>query len=285
MKIAFVVLHYLAEIDTIECIESIKNNMVYDDIEIVVVDNASSNNSFFNIKEKYQKEDKIHLIENSINLGYARGNNVGFRFAKNELKADFIVIINNDTIIRQKNFADAILQKYYELKFYVLGPDIVTKDGYHQNPLKHRDWTVNSLRLFKLKALLRLYDQKMLGISSLLVKQKQKKTALTSVVKDDLKGVRLHGACLIFSPDYVRRFDGLDEATFLYMEEDLLQMEMDYFGCSMWYTGDLQIFHKEDASTNMLGGSNKEKKIRFLNNLINSINACIERAKTLKGGR
>lgn len=276
MNVAFVILHYLAEKDTIECIESIRHSVTYKEKTIIVVDNASTNQSFSNIKKLY-RDSGIIFISNAENLGFARGNNVGFQYAKNVIKANFIVLLNNDTIIEQNNFVDIILEKYSKYKFYVLGPDIVSNDGFHQNPMKNRNWNKRKLKLFKLKTQLRLLDLHMFSLGPQILKKKQKADALRAPINGDVCNIRLHGACLIFSPDYVQEYDGLDDGTFLYMEEDLLQIHMRNDNRSMWYSSDLHIFHKEDASTNMLGGSPKEKQIRFLQNLINSIDVCISK--------
>jgi GT2 family glycosyltransferase len=59
-------------------------------MEVIVVDNASSDKSHITCKEKF---NKIHIISNEKNLGYCEGNNVGIRNAKGE----FVVILNPDT--------------------------------------------------------------------------------------------------------------------------------------------------------------------------------------------
>ena len=62
----------------------------YSNYEIILVDNASTDNSYKKCKEKF---NNIHLIENEKNLGYCEGNNVGIRKAKGE----YVAILNPDT--------------------------------------------------------------------------------------------------------------------------------------------------------------------------------------------
>ena len=57
-----------------------------------MVDNASTDKSY---KEYTQKFPDVNLIENSKNLGYCEGNNVGIRATKGE----FVVVLNPDTIV------------------------------------------------------------------------------------------------------------------------------------------------------------------------------------------
>ena len=89
-------------------------------------------------------------------------------------------------------------------------------------------------------------------------------------LQGDIERTILHGACLIFSPDYIKRFEGLHDETFLYMEEDILKLYADYYGFLMLYSSDLQIYHKEDAATNMAEISDREKVRRKDRLLIDS---------------
>ena len=65
----------------------------------------------------------------------------------------------------------------------------------------------------------------------------------------DQVNYKLHGACWIFSKLYFEIFDGLDESTFLYGEEDILYLHMMRNSLTTLYTPDLVIYHKEDSST------------------------------------
>ncbi|GFE61331.1 glycosyltransferase family 2 protein [Geobacter sp. AOG2] len=81
--------------DTVECLESLRS-IDYSNYRVVVVDNASSDNTVEVIKLKYPD---VFLIINSENLGFARANNRAISFALSH-KADFIFLLNNDTIVK-----------------------------------------------------------------------------------------------------------------------------------------------------------------------------------------
>ena len=152
MRFSFVILHYLTYQDTDECIESIMQNVDYEDYNIVVVDNGSPNNSMELLQKKYGQHNKVFLIKNNENLGFAKGNNLGFKYAKEELHADFIILINNDTLIEQSDFISLIINKYSNVKFHILGPDILsTQDGLHQNPQRKRGFDESEIRREVLK--------------------------------------------------------------------------------------------------------------------------------------
>ena len=79
-KFTFVILHYLTEYDTIDCVDSILNNVDYQDYKIIVVDNGSTNNSGETLLKRYRNNEKIVVIIVEENLGFARGHNIGYEY-------------------------------------------------------------------------------------------------------------------------------------------------------------------------------------------------------------
>lgn len=258
MKICFVILHYLTYKDTDECIESILNNQDYENKEIIVVDNGSNNGSYELLEEKYSDNPSIHLIKSDINLGFAKGNNLGFSFAKKELNADFIILINNDTLVNQKDFCKQVITKYKQYNYSVLGPDIHTLDNVHQNPYFRDALSLKQCKRIIIKQYIHLFLT-YLGLDELI----SKKINHDSIKKisGDVLDVPLHGACLIFSKNYINEFDGLDNRTFLYFEEDILRLYCKNKNLLMMYSGDLVIEHKEDIASQAMHPKKRAKKI------------------------
>ena len=67
--------------DTVEMVESIVNK-VNVNYEIIIVDNASLNNEYELLFNKYKNEANIKVIKSSLNLGFAGGNSLGIKEAK-----------------------------------------------------------------------------------------------------------------------------------------------------------------------------------------------------------
>lgn len=262
MNIVYVILHYMAGQDTVECIESIleATKESVHKTSIVVVDNGSTNDSYNLIQEKFNNNDKVILLQSKENLGFAKGNNIGFRYAKYDLKADFIVMLNNDTILSQKDFNEVLVRKYEEKQYAVLGPDIVTADGCHQNPGSKQSWSLQELKKDRLKKRIRLVLT-YVGLDASLgnALAKNKTVYRKETLQEERENTILHGACMIFSKEYISQFDGLNDETFLYMEEDILKLYADYYGFLMLYTPELTISHKEDAATDMIVKSENKK--------------------------
>lgn len=273
MTVAYVILHYLAGKDTLECAASILEETAASThkTHIVIVDNGSTNDSYGQIRDAYADHPQVTLLHSDENLGFAQGNNLGFRYAKYDLKADFIVMLNNDTVLSQKDFNEVLVRKFKETGYGVLGPDIVTADGYHQNPGSKQSWSLLELWIDRMKKRVRIalsYLRMDAAVSRTITSVKE--VYRTETLDEDVFHTILHGACLIFSPIYIEQFDGLHDETFLYMEEDILKLYADHYGFLMLYTPELSVFHKEDAATNMLSGSMDEKARRKYRRLIES---------------
>ncbi len=89
--------------DTLECLESVFK-LKYENFKVVVIDNASTDNSVATIRKCYPN---VILIENKENLGYTGGNNIGIQYAiKNN--ADYIWLLNNDTIVEKSSLIELV---------------------------------------------------------------------------------------------------------------------------------------------------------------------------------
>ena len=77
------------------CISSILAKTAYPDYELIIVDNCSSDGTREYLMELSEREPIVKVILNQENLGFAAGNNVGMR----EAKGDYIVLLNNDTVV------------------------------------------------------------------------------------------------------------------------------------------------------------------------------------------
>ena len=95
-KVSIIILNWNGLEDTIECLESLKQ-ITYPNYDVIVVDNGSQGNDVPVLKEKFG--DYISLIENDRNYGFAGGNNIGIRYALSNRSPDYILLLNNDTVV------------------------------------------------------------------------------------------------------------------------------------------------------------------------------------------
>src|SRR3990172_10585600 len=101
-KLAIVTVDFNGHKDTLELLESLRGLSWDGEVKIIVVDNGS--------KEPLKVlPQSVELIQTGKNLGFAGRYNRGLRYAY-QWGADYFLIINNDTLVRDKDFA-AVLSK------------------------------------------------------------------------------------------------------------------------------------------------------------------------------
>ena len=87
-------LESLACLESRACLEPIVP-LVIKGYKLLVVDNGSTDGSPEKIRRAFPAVEQLRL---PVNLGYGSGNNAGFRRVK-ELQAEFVIFLNNDTIV------------------------------------------------------------------------------------------------------------------------------------------------------------------------------------------
>ena len=163
--VAIVILNWNGWEDTIECLESVYQ-IDYPNYRVVLVDNNSSDESFLKIKDycngkikvksnffdynknnkpikikAYSKEEsesktnkkdltrnQLFLIKNDRNYGFAEGNNIGIRYALQTLNADFILLLNNDTVVDKDFLGEMINLGEINENIGIVGPKIYYYD-------------------------------------------------------------------------------------------------------------------------------------------------------------
>ena len=279
--LVYLILHYKNADVTEQCIDSLLSG-VLGDAHIVVVDNASNNGSYEKLTDEYCNCLQIHFLKNDANLGYAAGNNVGFRYAKRKLGAEWIVLLNNDVIVEQKDFQRILIEEYEKAPFYVAGPDIVTPEGGNQNPFRMN--CPDKKEIVKRLA----HDVAVLILMKMGLQQKLKKllhydgsifqpNEVETIT--DFQGV-LHGSCLIFSPRFIREFNGLYEGTFLYCEEEILCYILKRLGYTYSYLKSLRVVHRHSVSMKREISDEDKRKMQELSRRIVSYRKFLKIVKT-----
>ena len=89
-----------------ECLTSIKDFTDYPNFQIVVIDNGSTDGSAKMIRQKFSW---VKLIENKVNMGFAKANNQGIKFAIRE-GADYIFLLSNDTRVIHRDWLTRVIE-------------------------------------------------------------------------------------------------------------------------------------------------------------------------------
>lgn len=95
MKIFAIVVTYNGKKWYDRCLGSLRDSET--PVETIVIDNASSDGTVDYIKEHFPD---VHLIESKENLGFAKANNIGIRYAIDN-NADYVFLLNQDAWVEK----------------------------------------------------------------------------------------------------------------------------------------------------------------------------------------
>lgn len=298
-NISFVILNYKTYGEAIACAESILDTQTYENLQIVIVDNGSGNGSAEKLRERFAEEEKVHVIAAEENLGFARGNNLGIRYAREHFSPDFLVVANSDIIFDQKDYCEQLAAIYQEKPYAILGGDIVDASRtQHFNPVaRERVYTLNYMRKQVLVSwvkaqmfrLIKLFHLKKAvaghygiatneqgadvkdGSRNLTTREVNgKSVSADSRIDEEMEGVLLHGCCLVFSRDFFREYEGFWDGTFLYAEEEILYYLAMKKGLRLLYTPRVTCMHKEAVTTNVLYQDFCDAKIFYFSHITRS---------------
>ncbi len=228
-KVCIILVNWNGWEDTVECLHSLQN-LNYEHFSVIVVDNASTDNSVKEIKDRF---NKVTLIENSKNQGFAGGNNRGIECAL-DLGAEYVWLLNNDTVVEEKALEALINRTKNHPEIGICGSQVIYYD--------HRA---------TLQALGGGTYNKWLGITRDIGQNQSVNISFDHKHIEE----RLHyiaGASMLVSKTFINAVGLLDEEYFLYYEEiDWAIRAKGAF--KLGYAPESIVYHKEGAS---IGASN-----------------------------
>jgi len=95
-KVSIIIGNWNGLEDTRECLESLKK-ITYSNYDVILVDNKSTGNDVQVLRDEFT--DYIHVIENEKDYGFTGGANIGMKYAMVNSRPDYILLLNNDTIV------------------------------------------------------------------------------------------------------------------------------------------------------------------------------------------
>lgn len=260
-KICFIILHYNAYAETCQCVDSILDLEEQEDIEIVLIDNASDNDSYSELGKRYQRE-KVHLLKNEKNLGFSKANNRAYEYAKDRFSIDFVVFANNDVSFVQRDFVKRIREEYKRSHFALLGPDVYTpRIDLHVSPIS-RDMLM-PMRELKMHILKGKIGRSLFPLYYLYLKVMRRLGKCQEVVYDVKleyqENVLLSGSCIICSKELLQEKEKIfSPETYFYYEEYILAYWCYLHQKKIVFQPEMQILHFGGVAT-ALSHQGKEK--------------------------
>lgn len=114
--VSIIIPHYNGVSFIDECLKSVYKT-TYKQIEVIVIDNGSTDGSQAHIKKKYPQ---VKLIQSARNLGYAGGCTYGFEKSNGE----FVVFLNNDTTV-DKNWLTHLVKAAKNKEVAICQPKVL----------------------------------------------------------------------------------------------------------------------------------------------------------------
>lgn len=265
-KVNIIVLNYNNYQDTIECIESILQ-LNYSNYNLIVIDNASTNNSFDHLKNhfKFLKENspsynyqlfdencifdescQLYLIRSNENNGYSSGNNIGIEISMKYLHCDYIWILNNDTIVDSNSLANQV--SYFDSEI---------KNGNNLGILGSK--LLNYYDQDKIQAIAGSYN-KVWGFSKSIGLNKNN-NEISQIETDKIDYII--GASMFVSRNFILNAGFLATEYFLYFEELDWAQKARANKFSLSYCNDSLVYHKGGASVHFLESANIADKSQF----------------------
>lgn len=284
--ISFVILHYNVIDETINCVDSIKNNIDSNNYHIVIVDNASPNKSGDILLNKYKNDLTVSVILSRENVGFARGNNIGIDYTMSNLDSKYICCLNNDTLLFQTNFLEMIEKEYIASNAAVIGPMVFSKNNSVQ------PFTPSLLSVYEYEQQLDKFinKKKIDTIKRYLLRFKIirfinniRKFNRKNKLREKQYNVVLHGCCLIFTPIFFSKLSGFNPKTFMFREEELLYISLKKENLISLYSPLINIKHLEDIATDSAYKSTEEKERFLISNQIKSLEILISELKNYEG--
>ncbi len=241
--IAFIFTNYNNSKITLQLVDSLSLNESWDNYTIIIVDNDSNEENISLLKENLGLKRNIHLIFNNENIGYFAGLNLGLDYLYGNMKNITLVVIGNNDLLFPKNFFSTITKNFEIFSIYpVISPDIITLDGFHQNPHVVK-------KISKLREL--IYD---LYFSNYFFAKIIKKLAkLTNPITDRRDEEQFdipqsiyqgYGACYILGPIFLKKFKKLWAPTFLMGEELFLSKQLEDKNYKIYYEPSIKVTHQ-----------------------------------------
>ncbi|MEX0680583.1 MAG: glycosyltransferase [Balneolales bacterium] len=213
----------------LDSIEKAQNNF---NIEIFVVDNASSDGSESYLKRRYPK---VNYIVNSENIGFGRANNQ----AIHQARGTYTLLINPDTIIRRDTLEVMVRHMKNHPETAAAGCKILNPDGSFA-PESRRAVPTPLTALWKI-----------LGLSNLFPNSRRFSAYYLGGVDEDKesKVPVLSGAFMFFRTEILLKNQGFDERFFMYGEDIDLCYRIRETGWEIDYVPATSIIHYKGEST------------------------------------
>ncbi len=242
MDLSVVIVNWNGREDILRCLQSLRSAPSAGDMEIIVVDNASTDDSVEQIQHLFPA---VHLIQTGANLGFARAANRGLEKAQ----GDYVLFLNPDTIVPHGTLDAALTALRCRPTIGALGVRLLNSDGSVQPSCG---------RFLSLSGLIR-QNCAALGFDMQHWESGRQDNLFSGTQTEDVDWAM--GAFLLCPQVVLTEVGGFDEDYFLYSEDMDLCYRMRQHGYGVLYFPEVAVTHHGNRSGAQRWAEHREGEI------------------------
>lgn len=232
MKLSILIVNYNVRHFLEQCLTSVEKAIRNVDAEIIVVDNASVDDSLDMLRKQFPK---VKVIASKVNLGFAKANNLAASHAQGE----YILALNPDTVVEEDCFTKCLQFFNSHPNAGGLGVRMIDGSGKFL-PESKRGFPGFWAAFCKMTGIYKLFP------SSALFNQYYQGHLSEH---ESNKVPVLSGAFMMLPKTVWDQVNGFDEDYFMYGEDIDLSYKIEQSGYDNYYCADTSIIHYKGEST------------------------------------
>lgn len=234
MTLSIIIVNWNTADITLKCIKTIKKYLLNFDYEIIVVDNASTDDTI----KKLKKENGVIIVENKTNLGFSGGNNIGAKITK----GDYLLFLNSDMELIDGQIIDMYKYLSEDPSVGIIAPKFLNVDLSPQGSV----WLPQTLS--------NAFKEFWLG----------QKTYSKYVPRGDkpVEVFSVSGGAIMIKRSLFEKVGGWDKRYFMYFEDLELCRQVKKMGYKIFYFPKCKVVHRHGASgKNLTDISNQWRRL------------------------
>lgn len=237
--VGIIILNYNTPDDVVTCVDSVKKYTTTE-YKIYLVDNSSTDDSVKVLSEKYADDEKVVLIASDSNNGFSAGNNIGIKRAATE-GCSYICIMNADVILTNDVISVLEGKLVADNTVGVAAPAIRSPNSDEECQFARNKLTLQNF----------LAEKSFLKKDKRYCRKHSRYQIKDEYFTEDYKFFGMtYGCCYMISMENFFRIKLLDEAVFLYYEEDILAYKLEKLSLYTLICPEAVIIHNHHSSTN-----------------------------------